>query len=157
MCWEYLVVMQCWKCTCIPCTCILYYCTAHIHVHVTYHYYLPPCTAWCSSWWLLGNGWSIRICSDQGVLNRHCAMYIRIYMYIHSALSSIEILFCVCAVEGGGCSDGCDSGAHPQGAHSQWQSFKCTKGVQNISGSTYMYIVHVHVDCTCTCRLYMYM
>ena len=85
------------------------------------YYYLPPCTAWCSSWWLLGNGWSIRTCSDQGVLNRHCAMYM--YMYIHSALSSIEFLFSVCAVEGGGCSDGCDSGAHPQGAHSQWQSF----------------------------------
>ena len=50
----------------------------------------------------------------------------------------------MCVVEGGSCSDRCDSGAHTQGAHSQWQSLKCTEGVQNISGSIILCNVHMY-------------
>ena len=77
----------------------------------------------------------------------HVAMYILGLFPIESHIN------CMCTsvgtVEGGSDCDQCDSGTHSERAHSLWQSFQCTKRIQNISTST-KFLMHLYVYITTT-------
>ena len=132
---------------------LMYRSGANIYVHEHIHVHVHPCISLSHFLYSL-----VFILVTAGQWMEHqdmpwsrCAkcntiyMYMHMYMYIMSCVYFMHSISVV--VEGDSCGDRCDSGAHPQRAHSQWQSLKCTKGVQNISGSTC--IVHVHA-CTNT-------